>query len=172
MEKLYDCTEDVNEHIENVRYWMRDFANQITARAKYHDASKLQPPEKDIFDVWTPKLKEFKFGSEEYNAALKQMGEGLLRHYKSNRHHPEHFTNGVEGMSLTDLIEMFCDWMAAAQAKKGPIDIDYLANRFGLAPQLVEIFVNTMNYTDHWNSIGGVPVIYFTPENKNREFQE
>ena len=45
---------------------------------------KLKEPEKSMFDVWTPKLKEFKFGSEEYKQALDSMGEALKHHYENN----------------------------------------------------------------------------------------
>lgn len=163
----YDCTEDVKAHIEKVRYWMRDFANQITGRAKYHDQSKLKPPEKDVFDVWTPKLKEFEFGSDEYKAALQAMGEGLKHHYVHNRHHPEHFEQGINGMVLSDVVEMFCDWLAAAETKGEPVNLDYLCQRFGIESQLAQILLNTLAYTDFWNAVGGVPVIYFTPSDKS-----
>jgi hypothetical protein len=35
------------------------------------------------------------------------MGDGLKHHYAHNRHHPEFFgEDGVDGMSLVDVIEM------------------------------------------------------------------
>lgn len=162
----YDCTADVMEHKRKVKYWMTDVSNALIARAAIHDASKLIDPEKYTFDIFTPKLKGMEFGGDEYKAALAGMGEGLKHHYQNNRHHPEHFENGINGMTLTDLVEMFCDWLAAAEAKHGPIDIDYLAKRFNIAPQLVDILINTMRDLDFWCDVNGVPVTYFTPEDK------
>ena len=69
-------------------------------------------------------------------------------------------------MTLYDLVEMFCDWLAAAEAKHTPIDIDYLAKRFNLAPQLIDILLNTMRDLDFWCEVNGVPVTYFTPDDK------
>jgi hypothetical protein len=117
-----------------------------------------------MFDTFTPKLKELIFGSDEYKAALVDMGEALKHHYANNRHHPEHYENGINGMTLIDVIEMVCDWMAAAQAKNTPIDIDYLVQRFGIIGPLFEIIVNTIHEEDIWNQVAGVPVGYFTPE--------
>ena len=162
----YDCTADILEHKRKVEYWMRDFTALIEARAKNHDNSKLEPEEKYVFDEYTPKLKTLAFGSDEYKASLAAMGEGLKHHYKANRHHPEHFDNGVNGMTLYDLVEMFCDWLAAAEAKHTPIDIDYLAKRFNLAPQLIDILLNTMRDLDFWCEVNGVPVTHFTPDDK------
>lgn len=168
----YDCTADVTEHKRKVSYWLNDFIQVFTGRSNTHDASKLGPQEKPIFDEYTPKLKTLVFGSDEYKASLSAMGEGLKHHYKNNRHHPEHFDNGVNGMTLYDIVEMFCDWLAAAEAKHTPLDIDYLSKRFNLEPQLVYILINTMRELDFWNEVSGVPVTYFTPENKRGELYD
>ena len=165
----YDCTADVTEHKRKVSYWLNDFIQLLTSRSNTHDVSKLGPQEKPVFDEYTPKLKELTFGSDEYKASLEAMGEGLSHHYKANRHHPEHFENGVNGMTLHDLVEMFCDWLAAAESKRTPINIDYLSKRFCLDHQLVCILINTMRELDFWNEVSGVPVTYFTPENKRGE---
>lgn len=162
--KGYDCTADVTAHIDRVRFWLRDFANQMTGRYIHHDASKLEEPEKSIFDQYTWKLKNTEFGSDEYKAQLQGMGAGLAHHYQANRHHPEHFKQGINGMVLADLVEMYCDWLAAAQAKGEAVNLEYLCERFGIEPQLAQIFINTLAYTDYWNAVNGVPVPYFTPE--------
>jgi hypothetical protein len=117
-------------------------------RASVHDASKLLPPEKEVFDEYTPKLKELEFGSDEYKAALAGMGEGLQHHYKNNPHHPEYFVSGIDGMGVVDLVEMIADWMAAASVKDQKIDLDYLQDRFGLSDQLRSIIWNTLNVAD------------------------
>ena len=53
-----------------------------------------------------PKLRELTFGSDEYKVALVGMGEGVKRHYAANRHYPEHYENGVNDMTLADIVEM------------------------------------------------------------------
>lgn len=159
----YDCTVDVLEHKRKVAFWMHDIASQLQNRATCHDDSKLREPEKSIFDKWTPNLKRVEFGGDEYKAALAGMGEGLQHHYRHNRHHPEHFERGLDGMTLMDIVEMFCDWLAAAEAKASPVNLDYLADRFHLSPQLRNILRNTLRDADFWNDINGVPVIRFTP---------
>lgn len=80
MTDKYDCTNDINEHRRKVKYWLSDFANLLLLKADTHDKSKLEEPEKEMFDEYTPKLKEMKFGSQEYKAALAGMGEGLKHH--------------------------------------------------------------------------------------------
>jgi hypothetical protein len=170
----YDCTNDVKEHIGRVQKWMGDFARQIVDRSKWHDKSKLEDPvEKALFDHWTPELRRLTFGSDEYKVALDGMGEGVKRHYKANRHHPEHYENGVNGMTLVDLIEMVCDWQAAAQAKNTSIDLLHAAKRFGLCDQLVEIIANTLREDDLWRIVNGGAVDgeYCPPELRDRHVE-
>jgi len=144
MEHKYDCTKDVLEHKGRVIRLLLDMAFDLTGRAFSHDNSKLEDPiEKELFDKWTPELRQRPFGTDEYKQALEQMGEGVKRHYFANRHHPEHFENGVNEMTLVDVMEMVCDWQAAAQAKGAEVDLDYLAERFGLGDQLTNIIWNT-----------------------------
>jgi hypothetical protein len=165
-EKPYDSTQDVMEHKERVEYWVRNFTTLLQRRAESHDNSKLGGFEKATFDLWVPNLKRVEFGSDEYKKALGEMGVGLEHHYAENRHHPEHYENGINGMTLTDLVEMVCDWMAAAQAKGNFIDLDYLAKRFGISEQLIDIFANTLREDDIWNEINGVPTVHFCPPNR------
>lgn len=162
--KSYDCTADVLKHRALVKKFMTEFfAEILSARGEVHDESKLHTPEKEVFDEYRPKLDWLRHGSAEYEAALKEMGEGLAHHYRANRHHPQHFENGISGMTLIDVIEMFCDWCASAQEKGVRVDLEYSARRFGLAPQLVEIFLNTLNEIDFVGESNGVPVPYLSP---------
>lgn len=141
----YDCTNEVLEHRRRVTYWLRYLSREVLEyRARVHDESKLHSPEKEIFDEFTPKLKNLKLGSDEYNAALEKMGEGLKHHYKKNPHHPEYYQRGIDGMAIWDLVEMLADWMAAASVKNQHMDLDYLQNRFDLSPQLRNIIANTL----------------------------
>jgi hypothetical protein len=150
----YDCTNDVIDHKVRVGYWLSGFMAQLENRLKTHDDSKLNDPrEKEMFDKWAPELKERVFGTDAYKIALDGMGEGIKLHYKANRHHPEHFEHGVNDMTLMDVVEMLCDWMAAAQARNTHVDLAHAAERFGLSEQLVKIFANTLREEDFWGHV-------------------
>jgi hypothetical protein len=142
----YDSTEDTKKHVSAVEHFMNIVLFNLMERVKDHDASKLQEPEKSMYDIFTPKLKGLTYGSDEYKACLRQMGVALEHHYANNTHHPEHYLDGIEGMSLLDLIEMFCDWQAASlRHADGNFtqSIEINALRFGMSNQLHKIFVNT-----------------------------
>jgi hypothetical protein len=111
----YDSSKDTEEHVVNVRENIRKFCTMMFTRGLEHDQSKFENPEKQVFDRVTPALKALTYGSDEYLAQLAEMGEALQHHYKCNRHHPEHFEDGVLGMTLVDVVEMFCDWCAATE---------------------------------------------------------
>lgn len=72
-------------------------------------------------------------------------------HYASNRHHPEHFSKGVDDMTLVDIVEMLCDWKAASlRQNDGNLlkSIEINAKRFGYDDQLKRIFINTAKLLD------------------------
>jgi hypothetical protein len=123
-------------------------ARLLLKRAVRHDASKLQSGERDTFIRVTPRLKELDYGSDAYNAQLKDMKLALEHHYLENAHHPEHYSEaGVNGMNLVDVVEMFCDWCAAVKRHdSGDIQesIEHNEVRFGISPQLSQIFRNTV----------------------------
>ena len=63
-----------------------------------------------------------------------------------NRHHPEHHKNGIDDMTLPDILEMFADWKASSERQNsGNIlkSIEHNSGRFNINPQLVKIFENT-----------------------------
>jgi len=202
MELNYDSTADTLTHIRNVQSKLNAVARELIIRGEKHDASKLLPPEKEIFDEYTPKLKNSTYGSDEYKGFLKGMGEALKHHYDNNSHHPEHYRlqcpkcnqyfpenkckciqfdnghdssekflcpnctiennifstkdemiddnyvkdRGINGMTLIDVIEMFCDWKAASERHAdGDIlkSIEINGKRFNIDQQLKQIILNT-----------------------------
>lgn len=149
-EKPYDCTNDVLDHRARVAFWLKFLTSDVLEyRAKHHDESKLCDPEKAIFDEYTPKLKQYEFGSEAYKQALAGMKTGLQHHYNANPHHPEHFADGIDGMNIWDLVEMLADWMAAASVKNAPMNLEYLKKRFNISDQLLSIIKNTLWSADY-----------------------
>jgi hypothetical protein len=87
----YDSTQDTKKHIETVRGFLGDIQGNIAGRSLLHDQSKLDEPEKSMYDEFTPKLRGSTYGSDEYNHFLKDMGVALKHHYENNTHHPEHY---------------------------------------------------------------------------------
>jgi len=144
--------------IDKVREWEWRYLPQILyARAEVHDLSKYFPPEEDTFRIYTPKLKMLTYGSDEYKAALVAMGPGLKHHYAVNSHHPEHYQNGVDDMSFTDIVEMFCDWVAACDKKQVKLDIGQQAQRFKIDSGMAVILQNTLEYLRDWTAEHNVP---------------
>lgn len=144
----YDSRPETYAHIGVVRGYLAEVVKQMLDRAQAHDASKLVDPELATFDEYTPKLKHSTFGSDEYRGFLVGMGEGLQHHYQANRHHPEHFAEGIVAMNLIDLVEMICDWLAAVQRHDdGDIrrSIEMNQARFGYDDQIKRLLHNTVD---------------------------
>jgi Family of unknown function (DUF5662) len=138
-------------HIHTVQRFLSEFVVDLLRRADAHDQSKLVSPEVEAFTEYTPKLATTTYGSEEYECVRKALGPALAHHYAKNRHHPEHFPDGVNGMTLMDLVEMFCDWKAATMRHNdGNLlkSIELNTERFGLSPQLRKILENTAEALD------------------------
>lgn len=145
-DETYDSYQDTRDHQQKVYDNMQRIYYELWNRSQVHDDSKLESPEKEIFDAVTPKLKGLTYGGDEYKAALVEMGEALQHHYKVNSHHPEHYSNGVDGMSLMDLVEMFCDWKAASERHAdGDFgkSLEINRKRFVVSDQLASILENT-----------------------------
>lgn len=144
---LDECKLKTIEHINRVQFYLRFFIDRLTNKGTHHDESKLGDIEAPIFAEHTEKLSNIKFGSPEYNEELKQLKAALDHHYKYNRHHPEYFgENGINGMDLTDIIEMLADWMASTErTQNGDIfeSIEINAKRFKIDNQLKQILINT-----------------------------
>ena len=142
----YDSKADTLDHIRRVNSLLLGCCANLQMRAHDHDQSKLVEPEKSVFDEHTEKLRGLTYGSDEYKASLAALGPALQHHYAHNSHHPEHYDNGVMGMSLFDLLEMLMDWKAAGERHAdGSIGASLAKNqaRFKIDPQLQAILENT-----------------------------
>ena len=89
------------------------------------------------------------FGTNGYINAKIQIDAAVQHHYSMNRHHPEHYEDGIEGMDLADLVEMVCDWKAATlNHKNSPGNMDrslnYAIEKYKISPQLAKILYNTI----------------------------
>lgn len=155
MDHDYDSRPDTYKHIGRVRYFIEQVRQNLFLRSHNHDMSKLVEPELAAFDIATPKLADLEYGSEEYKQSLRELGPALQHHFENNDHHPEHYANGVNGMSLMALMEMLCDWRAASERVKQRTDdpekvstfeagLEHNFKRFNIDPQLASILRNTV----------------------------
>jgi hypothetical protein len=142
---------DTMRHIEMVRNLLGRVQVELIKRAERHDQSKLEPPEVEAFTEFTPRLAGMTYGSPEYEACREQMAPALEHHYANNRHHPEHFKNGIDDMNLVDLLEMLCDWKASSSRHNdGNLrkSIEINGKRFGMSPQLIQLFENSIDLVE------------------------
>ena len=144
------------KHIRTVQDILTLVCIQLTTRGREHDRSKLERPEVAVFTKYTSGLAALTYDSDEYRQCLAAMKPALNHHYANNRHHPQFFQDPpartqVSFMNLIDLVEMVCDWKAASlRHNDGDFRKSVKANamRFNLAPQLVEILLNTAEIFD------------------------
>jgi len=90
----------------------KNIKTELDYRAFTHDNSKIEnPDEKSFLDFMGPRDQTNpEYGTPYYYERSEQFRK---LHYLNNPHHPEHFANGIMGMSLIDFIEMLCDTNAA-----------------------------------------------------------
>lgn len=157
--KLAESKLDTIKHIEKVRKYIKLFTDALTQRGIDHDKSKLETPEAEEFASVNDKLAKLTYGSEDYNKCIKEeLKVALDAHYAKNRHHPEHFPNGIDDMNLVDILEMFADWKASSERQDNGnllATIKENANRFNIDDQLKHIFINTAKYIDEHNATKG-----------------
>lgn len=167
--RLMDMAEKCDSVVAD---YAADFCDDIMKRAERHDESKLHEPEKERFDyVGTHQhLGKCKYGSDEYKKSLEYLGSALKHHYEVNDHHPEHFENGVDGMNLMQLVELFCDWDAASHRNKdGNIyqSLETNKKRFTLSDDLysilkitADIFEDTGNISETDMDLCGLVLVW------------
>lgn len=143
-----DSRPDTWMHIDEVRGLLTLVIQDLAGRAWLHDQSKLVSPEVEAFDVISERLHGSTYGGPEYQATMDEFREQLDHHVMQNAHHPEAHAGGIQGMSLIDLLEMTCDWMAASRRHA---DGDVMRSirevnmaRFGFGPELAGILENTV----------------------------
>jgi len=144
-----DSLPDTLQHIQRVEALIAEAINNLTDRAMKHDQSKLVDPEKSAFDrLKALSLSGMDYGSAEYRACLAAEKPAIEHHYKHNSHHPEFYPNGIDGMSMFDVLEMLLDWKAATERMKNGGDIRRSLHinreRFKISPQLESILANTI----------------------------
>lgn len=141
------CLVETYRHVQTVRKHINNFISALMDRGEHHDDSKFVEPELSGFASIGEKLGVTEYGSPEYKQLLVELRPTLEHHYSRNRHHTEFHKNGINDMTLVDLVEMLCDWKAATERNKnGNIrkSIEHNAERYEMSPQLKRIFENTV----------------------------
>ena len=147
MDNNYDSRIDTNAHKEVVREVFGILIEDFKLRRLTHDASKFVSPEKEGYDKFIPMLKETPYASPEYVKVRQQMfDECLKHHYEVNRHHPEHFENGIKDFTIVDLVEYFVDTYSASTRSDTPFSegLKFNAKKHNLPEEIVMIFENTV----------------------------
>jgi hypothetical protein len=136
------------EHRARVTKYMTRYINSLADRAANHDDSKMDVEEFEIYSQVIDEFDKAPFGSEGYEQLRVKLGLALEHHFQVNRHHPEHFETGVNGMDLVDMLEMLADWKSASLNPHGGNgdlmkSISILAEKYHISPQLTQILINT-----------------------------
>jgi hypothetical protein len=147
---------ETRKHIQLVARYLGVFANEMIKRGILHDESKLEEPEKSVFEKYTPLLSGVEFGSAEYKALCAKMKPAIDHHQRWNRHHPEFndingysvqtLNDSIKSMDLFDVVEMICDWLASSKRHEGGSigkSIGICVGRFKIEPQLEALLRNT-----------------------------
>jgi hypothetical protein len=155
-------------HIAKVRDILCVFREELDSRADHHDDSKMLEPEVSTFVEFNPKLESLDYDSDEYKKCLKDMGPALDHHYKCNaNHHPEGTEDGIDGMTLPDVVEMFADWAAAAtRHTTGNLftSLEKNRERFHMDDQLFNIFFNTAEWLKELSEHGMIDLTVGDPQ--------
>lgn len=123
-------------------------SREVMARGNLHDLSKYESEEFPIYAGMMDEFEKYPYGTEGHAKAKAAIKPAVDHHYQHNRHHPEHFENGIEGMNLVDLLEMICDWKSATlnhPDRPGNLtkSIELATEKYNISPQLAQILYNT-----------------------------
>lgn len=143
-----DVMRETLKHIYRVQHYLMVAQRVLVERIAGHDRSKFSPEEFDSFVIATPKLNGLTYGSPEYIESLRSIQPALDHHYAMNRHHAEHYPEGIREMNLVDLLEMICDWKAATERHaNGDIltSIEKNQKRFGYSDDVKALLYNTVD---------------------------
>ena len=139
-------------HKKKVKDRMLFLAKEIIKRAEEHDNSKLKAPEINWL-IEMDKEPKVEYGTPEYFEKMKRWDKFFKHHYKNNSHHPDHYVQGVYGMTIVDLVEMMCDVVSyieelhVCQTSK---IIKEQKERFDIDEGIAQILINTLNYYYAW----------------------
>lgn len=148
MDTAQDFLNDTLLHIGEVQENLEIFASFLRQRGLAHDRSKLEELEFDAFVGTREQFKKANYGSDEYAECMRLTKPAVDHHYTNNPHHTGFHNDGVNDMNLVDIIEMLCDWAAAARRSpdKELVDtMEYAFDKYGIDKQLEGIIRTTLS---------------------------
>lgn len=140
--------ENISAHRDSVAVSLHRVIRNLTSRIWNHDRDKYIDDELVEYLAKRP-AQDFShaYGSQEHNQIRGELKPILDNHYREASHHPEHFENGMLGMSLLDLLEMLADWKSAnvAHGRSGFMEsVEFNKERFNIPDDIYVILVNTI----------------------------
>lgn len=148
MDSSTDFFTDVIMHIGEVQENLEEISSNIKRRGLAHDRSKLDSLEFDIFTSTRTKFKEASYGTPSYQECVDLAKPAVDHHHKNNSHHTDFWQDGINDMSLMDIIEMISDWKAAnrrsADQKSFCNTLEFAFKKAKVDPQLQKIIMNTL----------------------------
>ena len=147
MKNEFDLLCDIILHVSEVKENLEDVCNAIKKRGIAHDRTKFQELEFDAFVSTRDKFKKATYGSKEYQECIDMIKPAIEHHYKNNNHHIKYYKNGINDMSLIDILELLADWKAASRrgqnAKTFKDSINFSLEKHNIQFPLKEIILNT-----------------------------
>lgn len=145
-EQAGNTVKHILKHRESVRNKLNFLASELVKRAEKHDESKLMQPELNWL-IQMDKEPRYQYGTPEYFDKMEKWQNFFKHHYAENRHHPDHFQNGIYDMNIVDICEYitdiisYYDEMHVDDALK---TLEAQKERFGFDEQLYQILKNTL----------------------------
>lgn len=149
-ETLKFYTDDLEAHRGKVERLLACAASLLMVRGMDHDASKLGPEEAERYApvVWQLNHDGPAYGTPEYHELVGTLGPALEHHRACNDHHPEFFggEDPLAKMDLFQVLEMVCDWVAAASRHGGdPLAaMKQTGRKYPIDPQVKALLTNTV----------------------------
>jgi len=143
----FDFICDTLLHISEVQENLERIATELRQRGLAHDRTKLQELEFDAFVSTRDRFKKTNYGTPEYQVLIDEVKPAVDHHYQNNRHHTGFHETGIGDMNLIDVIEMICDWRAAARRspdKAFKDTLDYAYKKYNISEQFGVIILNTL----------------------------
>lgn len=145
---MSDSTVVTRKHIQRVQELLHDTAIvELMKRSRLHDLSKFEDVERTPLDKMQELIEkegQAQFGTPEYKKRTDLLGEMITHHRANNSHHPEYYEDGVNGMDLFDVMEMFFDWKAASErGEDSCMRLGTACDKYEIEPQLRKILYNT-----------------------------
>lgn len=147
MDKAMELLTDIIKHRAEVQENISMICRRLEARGMAHDLSKFGEIEFDAFLSTRERFKKANYGTPEYDECVKAIQPAIDHHYAYNLHHTKHWPNGINNMSLIDIVEMVADWRAAERRSPDRTLKDTMEDAFKkykIEGQLKQAIINTM----------------------------